>query len=422
MKALKPASEVVACISDFGVFSDLAAKLSETFKKTYYRPIWERGSPKMQQARIGEGLGKLEVVSSPFEHFDETDLFIYTDVGQGWEQNHIESLGKAVWGSRLAESLELNRRLMKHVLADLGLPVGPWQTDSGWPALLAHLKKQDDLHVKVDKFRGNFETFHSPDFKTIESKLDEIAHDMGMFREVTDFIVEDDLPDKCEVGTDAYTVDGKFPAQLLAGLEVKNRAYVGQIKKYADLPAPVVAFNEKIGPVLAKFGYRGFFATEVRVGKDQQPYMIDACCRAPAPPNELFQELYLNLADIIWQGANGVLLDPKPKAQFGAQAMIVSTWADLNWQPLDFPEKLKPNIKLRYGTKSKGRYYAIPQHEENDVIGAVVGWGDSLAAAESMVEDVAKEIKGHSITVATDAFAEAEGEMKKAEEYGVKIL
>jgi hypothetical protein len=194
------------------------------------------------------------------------------------------------------------------------------------------------------------------------------------------------------------------------------------MRQYADLPAPVILFNEKIAPTLAQFGYRGFFATEVRVGKDQQPYMIDACCRAPAPPNELFQELYLNLADIIWRGANGVLVDPEPKAQFGAQAMIVSTWADKNWQPIDFPEELKPNVKLRYATKIKGRYYAIPQDEQNDVVGAVVGWGDSLAAAQKMVEDVAAEVTGHSIEIATAAFAEAQGEIDKGKEYGVSIL
>jgi hypothetical protein len=419
---MKPASQVTACIVDYGVFVELAAKLSQTFKKTYYAPVWERGSPKMNQARIGEGMGNLEIVSSVFEHFDETDLFIFTDVGHGWLQNHLESLGKAVWGSRLAESLELNRALMKHLLGKLGLPVGPWQIDSGWDELLAHLKKSKDVHVKIDRYRGNFETFASPDFKTIESKLVEVAHDMGEFRYDTDFIVEDDLPDKVEVGTDAYTIDGKFPSRLLAGLEIKNRAYVGTVKDYAALPQPVILFNEKIAPTLAQFGYRGFFATEVRVGKDQQPYMIDACCRAPAPPNELFQELYLNLADIIWRGANGVLVDPEPKAQFGAQAMIVSTWADKNWQPIDFPEELKPNVKLRYATKIKGRYYAIPQDEQNDVVGAVVGWGDSLAAAQKMVEDVAAEVTGHSIEIATAAFAEAQGEIDKGKEYGVSIL
>jgi hypothetical protein len=39
-----------------------------------------------------------------------------------------------------------------------------------------------------------------------------------------------------------------------------------------------------------------------------------------------------------------------------------------------------------------------------------------------MVEDVVAEVTGHSIEIATAAFAEAQGEIDKGKEYGVSIL
>ncbi len=91
------------------------------------------------------------------------------------------------------------------------------------------------------------------------------------------FDVEASLPDKCEVGSDSWSVDGKTPKTHLCGIEVKDSSYAGRILKADEIPKALSVVDEKMAPLLKEFGYRGNYSTEVRVGKDGVPYMIDFC-------------------------------------------------------------------------------------------------------------------------------------------------
>ena len=79
-------------------------------------------------------------------------------------------------------------------------------------------------------------------------------------------------------------------------------------------------------------------------------------------------------------------------------------------------------MKLRYATKLKGRYYAIPQAVGLPEIGAVVGFGNTMQAAIDMVTKIAKEVRGYYIEVKTESFDQAQEEIEKAEKFGIKIF
>jgi hypothetical protein len=322
----------------------------------------------------------------------------------------------------MGEEMELSREGMKMLMKEKGLPVGGYTQVQGVAALREHLKQHKNQHVKTNAMRGTFETFKSKDYKSVEPKLDEVEYNLGAFKHVINFVVEDDLPDKCELGTDGYTVDGKYPSVVLSGIEIKDLAYVGIFGEYAKLPEPLTRFNKTMVPVLKEYGYRGFFSTEVRIGKDHVPYMIDFCGRAASPPNELYQEFYLNLADIIWQGANGILVDPKPIAKYGAEVLIHSTWADKNWQPVEFPAEYRRNIKLRNATKINGRYYVIPQAVGLPEIGAIIGHGDTMESAIEMCQKIAETVDGYYINIPVDAFDKGREEIALTEKYGLKMF
>lgn len=408
---------------DNGLFVELASKLAQTFKKVFYHVPWQSAFPKLNNAWIGRGLEGVEVIDSPWgPQFDEIDLFIFPDVYFGHEQVYLESVGKKVWGGRMGEELELCRECCKKWMRSQGLPVGKFQVLKGMDALREYLRANKNQFVKVNKWRGTFETFKSVDYKSVEPKLDEVEYNLGAFKHVLEFIVEDDLKDKAEIGTDAWSVDGKQPASLLSGIEIKDLAFVGIFKPYAELPKPLTQFNDVAAPLLKKFGYRGFFSTEVRIGKDHEGFQIDFCARAASPPNELYQEFYTNLADIIWQGANGVLVEPEPAAKYGVEALIHSSWADKNWQPLDFPKELKPFIKLRNATFINGRYYVIPQAVGLPEIGAVTGWGNTLDEAIKACKEHAEQVKGYYVNVPCDAFDKAQEEIEKCAEYGLEMF
>lgn len=407
---VKPINEVVALVWDNGLFVELARKLGQRFKKVYYHCPWQNGFPKMNQAMIGYGIEEIEIVHSPWgPWFDQADVIVFPDVYFGPEQEYIESHypDKLVWGSRMGEDFELERAHTKELMRSVGLPVNEYAVVTGIEDLKKYLKSHNDVWVKISRWRGHMETFPSPNFKLVEPRITELELQLGGFAPITEFIVENGVNECEEFGVDGYCIDGEMPSHIFNGFEVKDKGDIGKIMKYGDVPEPITRWERLMKPFLKEVGYRGFMSTEVRITPDKTPYMIDFCARAGSPPNELYQELFTNLAEIIYFGAIGKMVDLKQKAEWGAEILIHSSWADKNWQPITFPESLRENIKLRNCVKIKGIYYAIPQTVGLPEIGAAVGYGATMEDAIKMAKEVAKSIEGYYIEPQDDALDDA---------------
>lgn len=425
-KGIKDPSDVVCLVYDNGLFLEQALKLAQTFKKVYYYVPWESAFPKMNTGLIGFGYDQIELVDSVFgEHFDEIDLFHFPDLNSGPLQQHLVNIGKKVWGCRLGEAMELQRAGMKQILEALDLPVGNYETIVGVPNLRAYLKEHDNVYVKIDKWRGTFETFHSRNYKYIEPRLDEIEFELGPLKHTVKFIVEDALDEKgmFEGGTDGWVIDGEYPSKCITGIEVKDKCYVAKFIDYLDIPEPIRLFNDKMKGVFKAYGYRGFFSTEVRIGKALSPYMIDFCSRSGSPPNELYQEQFDNIAECIWYGANGIVIDPKPKAKFGAEIMLHSSWAEKANQPIHIDPKVRDFVKLRNSVKVDGVEYILPQPVPLPEIGAVIGLSDKSIedAIQNAIEN-SKGIEAHYLEVPTAATDEAKEQIEKMEALGINYF
>jgi hypothetical protein len=405
------------------LFVSLAERLARDFGKVYLYVPSGGSFPTLNAGMVGYGLPGVERVDDVFgPHFESVDLFFLPDLGHSALAIQLEKMGKRVWGARNGEELENYRELCKEVMEKEGLPVQPWVKLKGISALRSHLKSNANQHVKIDRWRGVTETFFSPKYEVIEPKLDEIAHTLGGFKEELQFIAEDDLPDRVEVGIDAYCIDGAYPAQTLFGIEVKDLAYVGQMVDWQAIPEPLRRWNQKLAPYFAKYGYRGFLSNEIRIGADLEPYMVDATCRAPSPPSELWQELYTNLGEIIWEGANGNLVDPIPAAKFGVEVILKSSFAEKNWLPVAVPEQFERQVKLFNCIMVDGRRYVVPQDEEMSEIGAVVGWGDTLDAALDHAREAGEAIEGYGVKFSLGNSDKAVEQMQKLNDLGLKIF
>jgi hypothetical protein len=412
----------VCMVIDDGMFLELASKLGESFKEVLYYTVWEEPYPKMNKGMIGYGMPNITRVNSIWEHFDEVDIFVFPCVYFGDLQEHIESLGKRVWGSRTGEDMEIDRDRMKKHMNKLGLPVGKYEVVTGMDALREYLKKNEDVYVKISQWRGHFETFNSPNYKMIEPKLDAIEHEMGPLKYITEFIVDHKLDNKVEIGYDGYTIDGKYPSKSVVGIEVKDLGYVGEMREYKDIPKEVTEFNTKISDTFKGYGYRGFFSTEIRVGEDKKAYMIDGTMRCPSPPTELCQELYSNLAEIIWYGSEGKVIDPIPAAKWGVEIMMYSEWAQDNWLPVYFPDEIKQFVKLMNAVRIKDTYYIAPQSFPTNVIGAVIGLGNTLEEALEHVKKNAEQIEAHQLVISLETMGKAQEEMDKLTKFGIKLF
>lgn len=415
---MKKPEEVVALVVDFGIFVEIARTLGRTFKKVYYYTPWEQSFPTMDTGKIGYGCPEIELVESPFDVLDKIDLAVFPDIYFGSMQKHFIKLGIPTWGSNVGELLEIDRDGTKRLMKKMGLPVNDFAVVEGLPALREYLKYNEDKWIKTNKWRGMMETFHSPNYGVVEPKLDELEHSLGAFKHIVKFMVESPINDALEAGIDGYCIDGKFPKTIMSGFEIKDKGYVGEIRLYDSIPEVVTRFDRVMQPVFANIGYRGFYSTEVRV-QDGTPFMVDFCARGGNPPNSTMQVMFTNLADIIWSGANGIVLDPIPLAKFGAEIIIKSDWALKNWQTVEFPKDIEPFVKLQNMVMVNNKRYIIPQAVELDGIGSVVGYGDTIKEAIQRAKDIAEEVEGFEIEILVDSMDEAEETVAQAKRDGV---
>jgi hypothetical protein len=405
-----------ALIYDNGLFVEWASLLAKDFSTVYYYTPWESSFPKSNSLLIGEGMPGVTRVKSIWERevFDTTDLWIFPDIYSGELQQHLaDDCGKRVWGSRSGEDLELNRPASKEFCRSIGIPIGPYEVVTGLDNLREYLAENPDQWVKISTTRGDMETFYSKNYKLIEPRLDALEQTLGAKKKIMQFTVEPSLEPAIETGYDGFCIDGKYPKSAMLGVEIKDKGYVVENRPYDELPDQVKLVNDKLSPWFEKAKYRGFWSTEIRVMNDDKGYLIDPCPRAGSPPNELYQMMISNWADILWEGADGVLVEPEFVANYGAELLIISEWADKNWLALEFPKGIKDNVKLRNCCYIDGKHYVAPQWTGYPEVGAIVAVGDSKEDAMKNCRALAEKVEGYYVSVfaecldsATDALIE----------------
>lgn len=408
-------------IIDNGLFIELAITLSKSFGKVYYHTPWVNAFPQSNTRIVGVGVPGIERCNDYWDVKDEVDLWVFPDIYCGGLQLELESQGKRVWGSRKGDELELYRPETKKHLKSLGVNIGSYKVITGMENLREYLKANDNQYVKVSTTRGDMETFKAKNYNLVEPKLDELEYKLGAKKSMMQWVVEDAIPEAVEVGYDGYTIDGEFPKHAMAGIEIKDKSYLGIFKEYDKMPKQIKDVNSKVAPTLKEYGYKNFFCCEMRITKDGTPWVIDPMCRFGSPPGELVQNMYSNLAEILWYGAEGVLVEPKAAAKFGAEVLIHSSWADKNWQPIEFPMELRDQYKFRNLTIIDGKYYVAPQGVGLPEIGAVVAQGDTKEEAIKKCKEYCEQIEGYYIECYPDSLDDATEEEAKLKEFGIEI-
>lgn len=405
-------SKTILCVEG-GLFSSWAFRLAKEYERVLLFRPWTRTFSHPNDFYIGTGYEEFERVEHFWAHVDEADTICFLDVHFPDWAAYLRSMGKPVWSAFYGEELELYRKETKDILQSVGLPVAPYEVVVGMEALREHLQEHDDQYVKISKLRGLTETFHSQTYDLAKVKLDEIEHKLGGASTIQEFICEDAIDAKTETGYDGWNIDGRFPRTAVVAAEIKDCGSAAMVKPYNLIPRQVRETNEKLSPVLAEYGYRGFFSTEVRITKDSF-YPTDLTCRAASPCGENIQELISNIGEVIEAGANGELLEPKPVAKYAAQAMISSQFADENWLPIYIPDDIRQYVKLYHNCKIEGQEFIVPTGIDMSECGSVVATGNTLDEAIRKVEQYAKQIEGYQIKVNTDSLYEAKSELNKA--------
>jgi hypothetical protein len=316
--------------------------------------------------------------------------------------------------------MELDRWEMRKLQKRLGIPAPPTQRFSSIDDLSNYLKGTRNQYVKLSCFRGDLETFYHDTWHITEVILDDLVRRVGALKDHYEFIVEDAI-EGVEVAYDGWTVLGQFPRHVFHGIEVKDKCYVGKFTEYDKLPAPVKTVNSLLAPVLEHEGAIGFCAFEMILKSPTEYFVIDPCLRAFSPPLEVMMEAYDNIAQIIWEGAHGNMVEPVAIGTYAVEAMLHSNFALSNWVPIEVPQGQERWLKLRNAAIIDGKLYHVPTGGEMPEIGAVVAVANTLTEAIALVKERAEGIKGHQVEIHTHALDDAQQEIFKGHDVGIEF-
>lgn len=406
---------------DNGLFPYIAEALCKDFGTVLYFSPWASAFPDDKSMQVGVGLKGVKRVDWWLPYVDEADLIVFPDTYYGPDAEWLAKQGKRVWGSRMAEELELHREDAKVLLAEAGVPIGEFAVCEGIDELRLYLQKKKNVFVKFSFTRGDKESFFVENYELAEPELDDLEHRLGPRKNKRNFIVEGMIDPACEIAYDGYTVDGQYPESAMWGVEVKGKCYAGLACDYEDIPAQITDNNARVAPLLKKWKARSWFGMETRVTKGGKGFVIDPLVRFGNPPGALCTHMYTNLAEIFWGGANGEMVQPVFRDKVGVQLQIYSEWSEEHWQPIHFPPRFAENVRLQYHTVIDGVHYVVPTADKNPSVGSIVASGGTIKEAVERVEEIAKTVKGPGIKIDCRVLQEVQKEFDGLKDYKVKV-
>lgn len=376
-----------------------------------------RSFPSVKQASIGDGFAHIERVREFWSVVDDIDLFVFPDIGLPGLQLHLESMGKAVWGSRKGDILEVDRLRFMKLLAERGLDVPEFKVIYGWEMLCELLKQSEDKYIKISRYRGDMETTHWRSWEEDSSWLYWLAINLGPIKDHMQFLVFDSIDTDLEIGGDTYCVDGQWPELMLNGIEWKDKSYLSAVTKREEMPEQITTILSAFSDFLREQRYRNQWSMEVRV-KDEKAYFIDATCRGGMPSSASQQLVWKNFPDIIWHGANGILIEPEPAAKFTVECMITTKCAKDCWDEVVLPEELIPWARFSSCCYVDGKFCFPPDEFHEGELGWLIALGDTPKEALDKIKELA-DLLPDGLDANVEALTGVIHEVESAKEEGI---
>ena len=395
-------------VLDNGYFFEFALKLTDFYGKVYYHVNWIDAFPGITLAKIGTEWrnGKqlnsfdsknFQRIEEPFTILDEIDVVFATDSYYGDLIEFLREYGIPCFGPGKAEKLELDRKYFLENLKKYKMDCPTYTTIIGLDNLREYLKdeKNIDKYIKISKYRQMFETFHHTTYKTTEPILDKLNSYLGPMKSIVEFIITDPIKAIIEQGVDVYAVNGIFPTNMIQGIEIKDTAYTCLVGNKLSEGNRKVNFG--YSQMLKDHNFSGFTSTEVRTTKEGKNYFIDPCIRNGNPPNCIVQIMYTNLGEIIWEGANGRLIEPIFQHKYGLELILTTDWVTGAHETIYFPKKYRDNIKLVNCIKVDGIYSILKPESDSLSIGSVVVTCNDLEKGRKQIEEIVKSIESFGL-------------------------
>lgn len=408
---------------DNGLFTELAIRIArESTKPVNIHTPWADEFPLLEDRAVGSGLKSEGVIwtEDPYvdDVFEATDVYVYPDIFYAGERRLVERAGKPVFGSGSGDALETRRIWFRHLQEELGLPVPDYRVIQGWTELDAHLKANNErcFLKTTSKIRGTMETHEFFDYEQDQYWLWNLRCKLGGAAEDVLFMVEMPVESPFETGLDTICIDGQVPKTPMQGIEVKGKLMLSSAQTHSPTPKPLDDALTLLGPELKRRRYRNFVSAEFR--KDM---LTDWCARAPNPGLGCEMEMISNVAEMIYHGAHGELVEPVFEAEYGIQVAVFHDHEKDLWKQFRIDPEIRRWVKLMEFCKNGDLYQIIPRPPHGEKIGWLVGIGNTIQEAADHVQDVADQFKRYPFEIKLDALPEAIKEAAAMEAKGMEF-
>lgn len=403
-------------VYDRGQFLHIAQRLARD-AKVYYYLAEEEPYPHKNTDEIGTGYENIEVVDDFWEALGKAGCVVFTDVYNGGLPRYLKEQGIPVFSALGCEEIEEDRKLLKKVLRDSGLPVIPTVNLKGLDAVEKYLEGKEDKWLKCSDYRGDMESQHFSNSFLMQTWFDTKRKDWGMGQNSVEILVEDSINSECETGFDTPMLDGELPENPMIGYDNKNKAYCAMTVK--KLPVMLQKIHDKMKPGFKRRGYQAWYSNEIRIAGGKAYYM-DCTSRFGSPPSEIYCELYKSFTQNVWDLAHGKMPILEPGFKYGVQLILISDFAERHWLPIQFPKEIERFVKLKNAKKVKDGYLCIP-NKNGRYIGSVIALGDDLDKTIEECIERAGMIKGEEIEFDKHAFEGIKESITSGAKYGIKF-
>jgi len=403
-----PAQETVLVV-DTNLALELALALGAAGHLVYYAIVHGQPYPRLRDEVSGYGFEEIQKIWDWGEGLElGAEYVIFTDSGFGHLADWLRSKDYYVIGADgKSERLELDRVYARKVMKRLDINVPDGKVIKGVEEVIkAIAQAKRKLYVKINRMRGDIETFGTDDPEEARTLLSKGG--FPVFGSELEFVLEEELKG-IEVGVDAFFNGREFLPIVADTIEMKGCGNATKFNKIEDS----VWFTtlEKFEPWLARNGYYGLFCLEgfydgvLRV-TDVTPRFPYICSYAYPKVIENFDSMLLSLA-------RGEIEAPRLKGRYSVQIGVYTDDTD-SWRIIH--HSAEPEwIAYRKAVRLEEDWY-VPG---DPVVAVAVSAGNSLSAAISDAIKRAESFDMQNIYVQGREFASYLNVfLDKAKEFG----
>lgn len=293
---------------------------------------------------IGCGFGdRVERVYDFSKVVDEVDFVYVTDVRFSWLCSYLRERGTPTYGpSPVFASLE-DDKIYSHIkLNELGVHTPKGTVVKGLRSLKDYVKKSTvkPLYVKLNKYRGNLETFCVNEPDELDSLV--LSAAFGPYVEEIDFLVQEPC-EGVEVGIDALVCSGRVIEPFIFTVEKKAVANIGVWQNYNPI---IEQFYEKVLPLAKESDYRGNLSVE-GFWDSKVFTVIDVCSRNAYPSSSFYVHFIENFSEVMYSVACNKEVELKIDHNNPFMSQLVVESSPETWRKLDKIDINEHGLSLR---------------------------------------------------------------------------